>query len=369
MSLRPRRRPSATAALAVALVPALLAGCTLMGRDRAAAPPAGDALARSVQPDYRKDDTWAYSLGGEEVIEKVIDVTPEGRVLWAATDGRRWEAFPDPLLPPARSIPEAGPQITRLFTPPTLDDLTLFPLRAGRAVEYRTDLASADDGRIERAVEHTCEVRGPRQVTVPAGAFTAVEVFCQRGGRFETLYYAPEVRNTVMELRDVDGRMEKKELMAYRPAPGGEAAPTVPDPDQVTTATAEPLAGTPTPSATSAVVSESLDTPAPGAAAAASAASAPASPAPAPDRVSLAPAPAGGWTLQLAALSTEAAARQAWSRWQGKVGSIMPGAEARIEQGGGLWRLTTGRFADSTTANATCARLQKAGVQCFAKEG
>ncbi|MCA1973456.1 MAG: hypothetical protein LDL44_11510, partial [Caenispirillum sp.] len=252
---------SVRAAALVATAGFALSACSVLpGNGRTAAPPAGDALARSVQPEYRKDDTWAYSLGGEEVIEKVIDVTPEGRVLWAATDGRRWEAFPDPLLPPARSIPEAGPQITRLFTPPTLDDLTLYPLRAGRAVEYRTDLASADDGRIERAVEHTCEVRGPRQVTVPAGAFTAVEVFCQRGGRFETLYYAPEVRNTVMELRDVDGRMEKKELMAYRPAPGSQAAPTVPDPEQVTTATAEPLAGTPTPSATSAVVSESLDT-------------------------------------------------------------------------------------------------------------
>lgn len=358
------RRRLSFAVLAVA--PAVLGGCAMMegGGGKPASAPTGDVMARSVLPQYRTDDTWAYSFGGEEVLEKVIGIDDEGRVLWAATDGRRWEAFADPLLPPLRSMPEAGPQTVRLFTPPTLDDLTLFPLRAGRATEYRAEVTSADDGRIERAVEHVCEVRGPRQVTVPAGAFTAVEVFCQRGGRFETLYYAPEVKNTVMELRDVDGRMEKKELLAYRPAAGSDAAPTVPAPEQVTAATEAPLAGTPTPSATAAVVSESLDSPAPTAAAPTAA------PAPAPEQTATAPAAAtGAWTLQLAALSTEAAAREAWTRWQTKVTGVLPQAQPTIAEGNGLWRLTTGTFPDRQSANAACARLQNAGVQCFAKEG
>lgn len=351
-----RRRRTFAAAL---LAPALLAGCSLTQSGNRAGPPSGDVMARSALPEYRQDDTWAYSFGGEEVLEKVIGVTDDGTVQWAATDGRRWESFRDPLLPAVRSLPEAGPQTVRLFTPSALSDLTLFPLRAGASTAYRTDVASANDGRIERAVEHSCEVRGPRQVTVPAGNFTAVEVFCQRGGRYETLYYAPDVKNTVMELRDVDGRMEKKELLAYRPAVAEDAAPTVPEPAQVTAATAAPLAGTPTPSATAAVERESLDMPAAGAAPQAVAAPAAAA----------TPADGGGWTLQLAALSTEAAAREAWTRWQGTVAGVVPGAQPRIAEGGGLWRLTTGAFATRSAANTACEKLQRAGVQCFPKEG
>lgn len=193
----------------------------------------------------------------------------------------------------------------------------------------------------------------PREVTVPAGTFHTVEVFCRHGGRFETLYYAPRVRNTVMELRDVNGRMEKKELTAYRPAATTNRA-------EVTqaAATATPLAGNRAPQA-AAVESEPLATPA--------APDAVEPPAPQPEQTA-APPKAPAWTLQLAALSSRQAADNAWAQWSDPVTSVIPGAEAAIAQGDGLWRLTTGRFETRAAATAACTRLKAAGVQCFPKE-
>lgn len=364
---------SVRAVALVATAGLALSACSLTGGGgggRSTPPAQGDVMARSVLPQYTADDTWTYILDGEEVVEKVVAVGEDGRVTFATTDGRRWESLGDPLLPAARVMPEAGPQTVLLYTPPTLPDLTLFPLQVGKAAAYRTEITSADDGRMERAIEHTCEVRGPRQLTVPAGAFTAVEVFCQRGGRFETLYYAPEIRNTVMELRDVDGRMEKKELVSFRPSSGGDAG---------VVATAEPLAGSPVPSSAG-VERESLDGPlAPPAAAPASAPAVTTAAAAEPVRTEAAPAAASSrialsasadspWTLQLAAVSSEEAARQAWSRWQARVGSVLPGAQPRIVEGGGLWRLSTGGFASRSEANRACETLQRTGVQCFPRE-
>lgn len=357
---------SVRAVALVATASLALSACSLTGGGGRGTPSTqGDVMARSVLPQYTADDTWTYVLDGEEVVEKVVAVGEDGRVTFAATDGRRWESLGDPLLPAARVMPEAGPQTVLLYTPPTLPDLTLFPLQPGKAAAYRTEITSANDGRMERAIEHTCEVRGPRQLTVPAGAFTAVEVFCQRGGRFETLYYAPEVRNTVMELRDVDGRMEKKELLSFRPSSGTGAD---------IAATAEPLAGTPVPSSAG-VERESLEGPLAPPPAEAATTPAPtgeplrAEAAPAnPGRISLAVGAASPWTLQLAALSSEEAARQAWSRWQARIGSVLPGAQPRIEEGGGLWRLSAGGFASRGEATRACESLQRTGVQCFPRE-
>lgn len=352
----PRRRPSAAAAAAVLVLPLALAGCADGGFNpfgggtaQPAAP--GDVLARSQAPAYAVEDTWVYAVDGEQVVEKVIDVTDDGTIRWAATDGRRWEAWADPLLPPVRSLPEAGARTVTSFTPSTLGETTLFPLERGKAVRYRAEIASAQDGRIERTTEHECEVRGPREITVPAGTYTAVEVFCRRGGRFETLYYVPEVRNTVMELRDAEGRMERKELVAFRPA----ASDTPP-----AAAEAAPLPGDPVPQ-TAPVEVENLVMPPPvsdaGAIPEAAAAPAVASAAPA--------AASGAWTLQLGAMSTEAAARSAWAQWAPRAQGVLGGVEGRVMEADGLWRVTAGRYASRAEAARACDRLKGGGLQCL----
>lgn len=342
----------------VLLLPLVLGACAAgsLG-DPAAGTGAEAGLLNTGTPRYRADDTWSYRAAtGEEVVEKVIAVRDDGTVLWAATDGRRWEAAPNPLLPPLRSLPEAGPRLANAFTPPA-QELDLFPLTPGKEVAFTTETAAEEDGRVEKTTESQCQVRGPREVTVPAGTFETVEVFCRHGGRFETLYYAPEVRNTVMELRDVDGRMEKKELTAYRPAaaPAAAAAPVL--------AKTAPMPGDPTPQA-AAVEAESLDTPA---ATQAEATPAPAAASPQPEQTAAIP-DAPRWTLQLAALSTREAADKAWDQWQSAVRGAVPGADPAIAQSDGLWRLTTGRFETRTDAAAACAKLKAADVQCFPKE-
>lgn len=301
------------------------------------------ALRDGGIPTYRAEDTWSYRAAtGEDVVEKVVAVQDDGTVLWAATDGRRWEATANPLLPPLRTLPEAGPRLVNSFTPPAAE-VNLFPLDPGKSVSFTTQTAAEQDGRIEKTTESQCQVRGPREVTVPAGTFNTVEVFCRHGGRFETLYYAPDVRNTVMVLRDVDGRMEKKELVAYRPSTGATES-------TARTAATAPMAGTPAPQ-TAAVETESLDTVTP-----------------APQTVTTTPpADAPAWTLQLAALSSEDAARGAWNQWKGAVNGVLPGADSTVSHSDSLWRLTTGRFETRAGAADACTKLKAAGVQCFPK--
>ncbi|EKV32397.1 hypothetical protein C882_2476 [Caenispirillum salinarum AK4] len=339
----------------VLLLPLALGACAAGSLKEPAAGSGATAagLLDATAPRYQADDTWSYRAAtGDEVVEKVIAVRDDGTVLWAATDGRRWEAVANPLLPPLRTLPEAGPRLANTFTPPAAE-LDLFPLTPGKTAAFTTQTAAEQDGRVEKTTESQCQVRGPREVTVPAGTFETVEVFCRHGGRFETLYYAPKVRNTVMELRDVDGRMEKKELVAYRPSATPAPAEAVPE--------AAPMPGDPAPQA-AAVEAEALDTPQ---------AQAQPQPQPAqadPSQTAARPADAPGWTLQLAALSSREAADKAWAQWQTAVQRAVPGAEAAIAQGNGLWRLTTGRFETRTDAAAACAKLKADDVQCFPKE-
>lgn len=348
------RRASLAAAV---LLPLALAGCAgWPGETAAPAPAQGDVMAQATLPRVSAGDTWTYSVDGEHAVEKVIEVEGDGRVLWAATDGRRWESLGDPLLPPARSLPEAGPRLTNTFTPSAFQDLTLFPLQPGNAVAYTTETTAESDGRTERTTEHRCEVRGPRQVTVPAGEFATAEIFCQRGGRFETLYYAPAVRNTVMELRDVEGRMERKELISYAPvAPG--AAPEMENPAAVDQVPARPaLPGEPAPQGAP-VEAEPLTVPTPLSE----------DPEPATD-AALPGAGGGPWTLQLGAMSSEAAAEQAWQQWQARVADVLAGAAARVTRVDGLWRLTVGDFPTRAAAGNACDRLKATGVECLPKQ-
>lgn len=201
---------------------------------------------------------------------------------------------------------------------------------------------------MEKTTESQCQVRGPREVTVPAGTFATLEVFCRHGGRFETLYYAPDVRNTVMELRDVDGRMEKKELIAYRLASLGATPATMP--------TTTLMPGDAAPQAAS-VEAEPLTMPE----------AAPSPQAAQPGR-EVAPISGPGWTLQLAALSSRDAADKAWEQWSQSVRAALPNVQPTIAQGDGLWRLTAGRFASRVEAIAACEKLKGSGVQCFPKQ-
>ncbi len=83
-------------------------------------------------------------------------------------------------------------------------------------------------------------------------------------------------------------------------------------------------------------------------------------PAPPPDRI---------YRIQLAALSDEAAAARAWDRFRRRYGDLLAGLEPvvrPIETGGRtLYRVQAGSFASREEARARCARIKRAGGDCF----
>ena len=100
-------------------------------------------------------------------------------------------------------------------------------------------------------------------------------------------------------------------------------------------------------------------------------------PAPPPTRVAArrepeaaAPAPAGPvFRIQLAALSDEAAASRAWDRFRRRYGALLEGLEPVVEPARRgertLYRVQAGTFASREEARARCARIKKAGGDCF----
>jgi cell division septation protein DedD len=120
-------------------------------------------------------------------------------------------------------------------------------------------------------------------------------------------------------------------------------------------------------------------TPAPGPATAAQAAAKPAAPPASPaaspaDKRAVAPAseraaPAGkGALVQLAAVTSEDAARSEWQRLEKRMpdlfGHRQPAFSKTERSGHTLWRLRTGGFSDVAQATAFCERVHAKGASC-----
>jgi len=73
--------------------------------------------------------------------------------------------------------------------------------------------------------------------------------------------------------------------------------------------------------------------------------------------------------IQLAALSDEAAASRAWERFRQRYGDLLEGLEPVVQPArtasGTLYRVQAGKFASREEARARCARIRKAGGDCF----
>ncbi len=81
------------------------------------------------------------------------------------------------------------------------------------------------------------------------------------------------------------------------------------------------------------------------------------------------PEPARLFRIQLAALSDEAAASRAWDRFRQRYGDLLAGLEPVVQPaaagGRTLYRVQAGSFASREEARARCARIRRAGGDCF----
>ena len=92
-------------------------------------------------------------------------------------------------------------------------------------------------------------------------------------------------------------------------------------------------------------------------------------PAATPDKHAAAAAPAGKATLvQLAAVSSETAAKTEWERLQKRMPDLLdrhqPAISKTERDGRTLWRVRTGGFADVSQANSFCERVRSKGAGC-----
>lgn len=79
-------------------------------------------------------------------------------------------------------------------------------------------------------------------------------------------------------------------------------------------------------------------------------------------------APAGHMEVQLAAMTSEPAARAEWQRLSKRVPDLLGGRQPALQQaerdGKPIWRLRTGGFADTAEATAFCGQMRAKGLGC-----
>jgi len=157
-------------------------------------------------PKYNPGDTFVFHDDGSLTEERVI--AHDGPlVVWEDNRGRQWTAKANPILPP---VTEGAMQ--RTFS---LNANRIFPL--SRKQNFRYVISENYGGKKARR-SHSCTVTDTPQISIRAGNFDTQEIFCNRDGYTETLYYAPKVGHVVLTIRKRARGDQVKELISFSKA-------------------------------------------------------------------------------------------------------------------------------------------------------
>lgn len=170
-------------------------------------------------PTYAKGDRYIYDNPYE--VWTIVRIQ-EGMVTWQSSLGETRQTMFDPLLPPVgwrKSDSSGGNRQILEWSG------GLFPLKSGNKLTYKS--AVQVDGSAGHALfVWNCYAGNPRLLTVPAGDFATVPVYCRRsdGQKLQT-YYAPALHNAAsLVLTTPDGRETTRNLLSFEPGAGARVA-------------------------------------------------------------------------------------------------------------------------------------------------
>lgn len=171
-------------------------------------------------PRYEPGQAFIFDNGRVEQVDEVKGA----RVSWRARSGRPYVRSVNPVVP-ILEWSFRGQAGTRNIVG---DPDRLWPLAAGRRVQFRTVNITTERNKKERRSVHlwSCTVQRTQRLVVPAGAFDTHPIQCDRFSPNSmrvlerlTWHYAPEVDHYVRrEARDMnDGTSDVYSLYAALP--------------------------------------------------------------------------------------------------------------------------------------------------------
>lgn len=174
----------------------------------------------SPLPRYEPGQAFVFDNGRVEQVRE----TDGDKVVWAARSGRTYVRSANPVVPILEWSFRGQAGSRAVLGEPQ----RLWPLAAGRRVQFRTVNSTVDKGRRSRRSVHlwTCVVRAQERIAVPAGAFSAWPIQCDRFSPnsmrvLERLvwHYSPEVEHYIRrDARDMsNGTAESYRLFAAIP--------------------------------------------------------------------------------------------------------------------------------------------------------
>lgn len=172
------------------------------------------------EPYYETGDQYVYSNGRIETVARIED----GMVHWTASDGSRYTAARNFVMPPVKwenrhgVVESIEVSSSGVFWPPARTDALVY---SANTVDLNANrhLHEAWSG------EWRCGAGNESMLAVPAGTFLVVEITCETTSRTpgewrrRVWYYAPELRHFVRkkDMVEVGGVAATVELVAIRP--------------------------------------------------------------------------------------------------------------------------------------------------------
>lgn len=173
-------------------------------------------------PTYRKGDTYTYSSGRTEIVEKLVD----DRVVWRNDLDSEFERYPNFIFPSVDTRTDRGEVLREFSVPPD----TMWPLIPGTRRQFKSEVRVKLAGQSGTRLfyrEWICTVVGKAKVEVQFGSFDSVEVTCERYSRGSwrekrTWYYVPEIGHYVKRVDSFIGRNSRDtELVSMHQAMDG----------------------------------------------------------------------------------------------------------------------------------------------------
>jgi hypothetical protein len=156
-------------------------------------------------PTYEVGQTFIFDNGRVEQVQE----TKGQRITWSARSGRPYVRDVNPVVPILEWSFRGQSGVRTVVGAPE----RLWPLAPGRRVQFRTVNQTRDKDKRSRRSVHlwTCNVRAAAPLAVPAGAFEAFPIQCDRFSPNSmrvlerlTWHYAPEVGHYIRrEARDM----------------------------------------------------------------------------------------------------------------------------------------------------------------------